>query len=168
MGETKNLERRAGIEKMRELAMDAKICHFVTALNQKPLNSRPMSTLEVDDAGTFWFMSGKGSHKNEEIFDDPEVQLFYSNSGSSEYLSVYGYAEIIKDRKKLEELWSPIAKTWFNEGKDDPELTIIRVQAADAYYWDTKNGKMVQLIKIASGAIMGKPTDDGVEGKIIL
>ena len=75
---------------------------------------------------------------------------------------------MIKDRKKLEELWNPIAKVWFNEGKDDPEITIIRVQAADAYYWDTKNNKMIQLLKIAAGAIAGKQLDDGIEGQIKL
>lgn len=168
MGETKNLEGSAGRKKLRELALDAKICHFVTALGQRPLDSRPMSVLDVDDEGNFWFMSGKDSHKNEEIYDDPEVQLFFSNGSSSEYLSVFGYAEIIKDRTKIDELWTPIAKTWFNEGKDDPNLSLIRVQPADAYYWDTKNNKMIQLIKIATGAVLGKPMDDGIEGEVKL
>jgi general stress protein 26 len=168
MGETQNLTGAAGRKKLQELAMDAKICHFVTALDQRPLDSRPMSVLKVDDEGNFWFMSGKDSRKNDEIYDDPEVQLFFSNGSSSEYLSVYGYAEIIKDRKKIDELWTPIAKTWFNEGKDDPDLTLIRVQPADAYYWDTKNNKMIQLIKIATGAVFGKTSDDGIEGEVQL
>lgn len=168
MGETKNLEGAAGISKIRELAMDAKICHFITALDKKPLTSRPMSVLEVDDSGNFWFMSGRDSHKNFDINDDPDVQLLFSNTSSSEYLSVYGFAEIIKDRGKIEELWTPIARTWFNEGKDDPDLTLIRVQPADAHYWDTKSNKMIQLIKIASGAILGKTMDDGVEGNVKL
>lgn len=168
MGDIKDLSHQEGIKKMQELAMDAKVCHFVTALDQKPLSSRPMSTQEVDDEGNFWFLSKEGTTKNEEIGEDPEVQLFYSNIGNSEYLCVFGYAEVIKDRKKLEELWNPIAKVWFNEGKDDPEITIIRVQAADAYYWDTKNNKMIQLLKIAAGAIAGKQLDDGIEGQIKL
>lgn len=166
MGETKNLSREQGVEKLREFAMDAKFCHFVTALGQKPLKSRPMTTQEVDENGNFWFLSSDSSHKNNEIEDDPEVQLFYSNSGSSEYLSVFGYAEVIQDRKKLEELWSPIARNWFNEGKDDPELTILKVNVADAYYWDTKNNRMIQLIKMAAGAVTGKTMDDGIEGNI--
>ena len=57
-------------------------------------------------------------------------------------------------------------KGWFNEGKDDPELSILRVHVADAYYWDTKSNRMIQLVKIAAGAVMGKPLDDGIEGQI--
>ncbi len=166
MGDTKNLTRQEGIEKMREIATGARICHFVTALGRKPVSSRPMATQEVDDDGNFWFLSRNDSEKNSEIEHDPEVQLLYANTGSSEYLSVFGYAEEIKDRKKLEELWSPIAKTWFTEGKDDPSISILRVNVADAYYWDTKNNKMIQLIKMAAGAIAGKTLDDGVQGRI--
>ncbi len=166
MGETKNLTREEGIEKMREIAMDARICHFVTALGKKPPSSRPMATQEVDDQGNFWFLSRNDSEKNHDIENDPEVQLLYGNTRGSEYLSVFGYAEEIKDRKKLEELWSPIAKTWFTEGKDDPSISILRVNVADAYYWDTKNNKMIQLIKMAAGAIAGKTLDDGVQGRI--
>jgi general stress protein 26 len=166
MGDTKNLSRAEGIKKMKELAESAKICHFVTDLNTKPLNSRPMSTQEVDDQGNFWFLSSKSSNKNDEIQDDPEVQLFYANNASSEYLTVYGYAEVINDRAKLEELWKPITRAWFAEGKDDPEISIIRVRPADAYYWDTKNNKVVSLIKIVTASITGRTMDDGVEGEI--
>jgi general stress protein 26 len=166
MGDTKDLSRSDGIKKMKELAESAKICHFVTDLNNKPLNSRPMSTQEVDDQGNFWFLSSKSSNKNDEIQDDPEVQLFYANNTSSEYLTVYGYAEVINDRAKLEELWKPITKAWFTEGKNDPEITIIRVTPADAYYWDTKNNKVVSLIKIVTASITGRPMDDNIEGEI--
>lgn len=166
MGETKNLSREQGIEKLRELAMDTKFCHFVTALGKKPLQSRPMTIQEVDEQGNFWFLSGDSSHKNNEIEDDPEVQLFFSKPDSSEFLSVFGYAEVVRDRQKLDELWSPVAKAWFSEGKDDPNLTILKVNVADAYYWDTKSNRMIQLIKLAAGAVMGKPFDDGVEGHI--
>jgi general stress protein 26 len=168
MGDTKDLSSREGLAKMKELAESAKICHFVTGLATKPLSSRPMATQEVDDEGNFWFLSKKSSNKNDEIDDDPEVQLFYSNTGSSEYLAVFGYAEIVKDKSKLEELWSPFAKAWFTEGKDDPEISIIRVRPVDAYYWDTKNNKLVSLIKIAAGAVTGKTMDDGIEGEIKL
>lgn len=168
MGEVKDLTPAEGIEKLREIAMGARVCHFTTNLSRRPLASRPMSTQEVDDQGNFWFLSQRSSHKNHDIENDPEVQLFYSNTGSSEYLSVFGFAEEITDRQKLEEIWNPIAKAWFSEGKDDPDLSVIRVNVSDAYYWDTKNNRMIQLVKIAAGALTGKPLDDGIEGKIRL
>lgn len=166
MGSTKNLMDSKGLEKLKELIDSAKMCHFVTDLTNRPLAARPMATQQVDEDGTIWFFSGKSSDKNKDIENSSEVQLFYSQTGNSEYLSVYGHAEVLVDRNKIDELWSPFAKTWFNEGKDDPELTLIKVVPEEAYYWDTKHNKFVSLAKILVGAVIGKQMDDGVEGKI--
>ena len=154
------------MKKIKELADDADICLFVTNLTELPLSVRPMSRQRIDDDGTMWFFSEKSSHKNEHIQQDDRVQLFFSNRNSSEYLSVYGIAEVIRDIAKAKELWSPMAKTWFNEGPEDPSLTIIKVTPLDGYYWDTKDGKLVTLLKIAAGAITGREMDGSVEGKI--
>ena len=59
-----------------------------------------------------------------------------------------------------------LAKTWFNEGYDDPELTLIKIDPDDGYYWDTKDGKVISLIKMVAGAITGKELNSGVEGRI--
>jgi hypothetical protein len=35
------------------------------------------------------------------------------------------------------------------------------------YWWDTKHNRMVQLAKIAIGAITGKTMDDGIMGQLV-
>ena len=167
MGEVKKLTADNAIEKIREIAKDANICMFVTDLGNLPLAGRPMATQEVDEEGNIWFMSDRNSDKNKEIENDDKVQLFYSHTSNYEYLSVFGKAEIANDRSKIVELWTPMAKTWFKEGKDDPNISLIKVIPEDAYYWDTKNNKMVSLVKFAMGAIGITPKDDGgIEGKL--
>jgi general stress protein 26 len=166
MGDTKNLANTEAIEKLKQLAEDADICHFVTNLKSLPLQSRPMSTQEVDDEGNIWFMSRNTSDKNIDIAMDHHVQLFYSKNTSSEYLSVYGTAEISTDKAKIKELWQPINKAWFTEGEDDPSITLIKVAPLDAYYWDTKDNKFVSLLKIAASALIGREMDGGIEGTL--
>ena len=167
MGDVKNLTATDAVEKIREIAKDANICMFVTDLSSLPLAGRPMATQEVDEQGNIWFMSDRNSDKNRHIEDDEQVQLFYAHTNNYEYLSIFGRAEIVNDRSKIEELWTPMAKTWFKAGKDDPNISLIKVIPEDAYYWDTKNNKMVSLIKFAMGAIGITPKDDGgIEGKL--
>ena len=167
MGDVKNLTATDAVEKIREIAKDANICMFVTDLSSLPLAGRPMATQEVDEEGNIWFMSDRNSDKNRHIEEDEQVQLFYSHTNNYEYLSIFGRAEIVNDRSKIEKLWTPMAKTWFKEGKDDPNISLIKVIPEDAYYWDTKNNKMVSLIKFAMGAIGITPKDDGgIEGKL--
>jgi general stress protein 26 len=166
MGEVQNLESTNARQKIKELAQDANICLFTTNLTELPLSTRPMSTQKVDDDGTIWFFSEKDSEKNRHIERDNRVQLFYSNRNSSEFLSIYGTATVIKDDAKARELWSPLAKTWFQGGAEDPQLTILKVVPEDGYYWDTKDGKVVSMLKIAAGAITGREMDGGVQGEL--
>jgi general stress protein 26 len=168
MGRVKNFSDKAAIEKLQELIDSSNICFFTTHLSEKPLSTRPMGTMKVDEDGNIWFFSNKFSKKNKEIEEDNNVQLFYSNNNNSEYLSIYGQAEILNDRRKVEELWNPIVKTWFHDGKTDTEITLIKVSPEDIYYWDTRHGKMVSLLKTFAGAIAGITVDDGVEGQIKL
>ena len=165
MGDVKNLTAKDAVQKIREIAKDANICMFVTNLKKLPLDGRPMATQEVDDEGNIWFMSDKNSNKHFDIEQDDRVQLFFSHTGNYEYLSLFGRAEFVNDKSKIEELWTRMAKTWFKQGKDDPNIELIKVTPEDAYYWDTKNSKMVSLIKFAMGSIGITPKDDGgVEG----
>ncbi|MEJ7646441.1 MAG: pyridoxamine 5'-phosphate oxidase family protein [Chryseolinea sp.] len=162
----KNLTHTEAIEKFQELVKHESTCLLTTRLTELPLTTRPMSVQKVCDQGNFWFISASDSDKNIEIAADPRVQLFFLNTSNYEFLSVYGKASISRDREKIEELWSDIAKAWFPEGKNDPRVTIIKVEPEEGFYWDTKDGKLVSMIKILTSAVAGKTLEEGVEGTI--
>ncbi len=166
---TQNLTHLEAIKKIKELSEKAKICMFCTELDRLPVNSRPMGLQETDDNGNLWFISSATSNKNFEIKEDRRVQLFFMNNSDSEYLSVYGEASIYKDKSTIEDKWSPMANAWF-DGKDDPNVSIIRVEPKETYYWDTKAGKLVSLLSFVTSAITGNKTDnsDGVEGNAVI
>ena len=166
MGEVKDLSHSEAIKKLKELAEDINICMFCTKTGKIPFETRPMGTQKVDDEGNFWFFSAADSDKNSEIKSDQDVQLLYAKVSDSHYLSVSGKATISKDKTKIDELWNKMAEAWFKGGKDDPNLTVICVKPTDAHYWDTKNGRMISLLKIAISAISGKKMDGGVKGDI--
>ncbi len=166
MSKLKNLISQDAIEKVKELAIDISVCMFCTDLERLPIDTRPMSVQDVDDEGNIWFISSKTSNKNFDIASDKRVQLFFSKVADSHYLSVYGEATIYTDQATIEELWTPIAKAWFKEGKKDPDVSLIKVTPLDAYYWDTTSGKIVSLIKIAASALVGMKSDGGVEGRL--
>lgn len=167
MGDIKNLTRDEAIAKMKNLVHGASsICMFCTTVSNMPFNSRPMGTQKVDDEGNLWFLSTANSNHNAEIAADNRVQLLYSNPSASEFLTINGTAQIITDRATIDELWNSLAKAWFPQGKDDPNLTAIKVTTDKSHYWDTKYGKMVSLLAIATAAATGQQFDGGVEGKL--
>ncbi len=165
---TKHLFSSEAIEKLKTLSEKARVCMFMTDLSHQPISCRPMSLNECDEQGHLWFISSKSSHKNFDISEDNTVQLIFMNNGDSEYLNIYGKAEIFTDKSVINEKWSVFAKPWFKEGKEDPDVSIIRVVPDETYYWDTKAGKFVSMLSFAAAVVTGKETDnsDGIEGKL--
>jgi len=169
MSTIENLNNKEAIDKLKTLVDDIIICLFCTDLKTDDGSTcRPMSAIEVCDQGNIWFFSEKDSDKNKAIASDKNVQLFFSHPGKGSYLVVNGEAQIILDKTKVEELWTPVAKIWFKEGKDDPNISIIKVTPTTAYYWDTEGNRMTNFIKMAASVVTGTNLVDGEEGSITL
>jgi general stress protein 26 len=125
-----------------------------------------MSVQEVDEEGNLWFLSATDSEKNEELQTDASVKLYFQGSAQSDFMELNGVANVTRDREKIDELWEPVVKTWFTEGKDDPRISVIKVTPIEGYYWDTKHGRAIAGIKMLIGAATGKTLDDSIEGKL--
>lgn len=162
----KDLSGYEGIKKIKELA-EKKTCFFASGISTgKPVTVRPMSVQKIDEQGYLYFLSSNDSHKNLDIERDSKVQLFFQGSSHSDFLSLYGHATISEDKELIKELWEPILKVWFTEGEDDPRISVIKVAPDSGYYWDNKHGDAIAMIKMATGAVLGKTMDDSIEGNI--
>jgi len=161
-----NLTSQDAIDKLKELIKSESICFFCTQLTQQPITTRPMSTQEVDENGNIWFLSSIKSNKNAEIEENDGVLLFYFNPSNYEFLSVFGNASIHTDREKIYEMRTPFAKAWFKDGKDDADISLIKVVPQSAYYWDTKNNKIISMIQMLAAIVTGNTPDDGIEGTL--
>ena len=159
--------RQESIEKIRELAHGIDFC-MLTTIDSGHLRSRPMSTQEMDFDGELWFFTSDDTHKVTEIEKDNRVNLAYSKPDDNVYLSISGRAEVVKDRAKIEELWSPVLKAWFPEGKDDPTLCLLKVSVEQAEYWDAPNSKIVQLFGMVKAIATGQEADYGENRKMNL
>ena len=163
----RDLRGAEAVAKLKELVEKAETCFFCTTpATSRSGGVRPMSVQQVDDAGNLWFLSADDSHKNAELERDSNVQLYFQGSKHSDFITLGGRASISRDKAKIEELWEPIVKTWFTEGKDDPRITVIKVVPTSGYYWDTKHGNTVAGVKMLVGAAIGKTLDDSIEGEL--
>lgn len=162
-----DLQGAAALKKIRELKDKAPTCFFCTAIKTgEAFATRPMAVQQLDEEGNFWFLSANDSYKNQQLAEDPSVQLLFQGSDYSDFLCIYGSATISEDRQKIKELWNPMLKVWFTEGIDDPRISVIRVEPEKGYYWDTKHNRAIALIKRVAGAISGKTLDDSIEGNL--
>ena len=164
MADGRNTEQFA---KIHELIKDIHIAMLTTEGTDGVLHSRPMATQKAEFDGSLWFLTRHNSGKVSEILHDSEVNLTYTD-GNHSFVSLSGKAEINQDRSKIDELWSPLHKAWFPEGKDDPEITVLVVRVKEAEYWEAPANAIVRNVKILSAALTGGKVTAGEHEKVIL
>ena len=74
----------------------------------------------------------------------------------------------LRDRAMIDELWRPEFKIWFPEGKDDPEIALLRVSLEKAEYWDSPSSTIGYALSFVSSLVTGKQPDLGENRKVDL
>jgi general stress protein 26 len=153
--------------KVTELVKDARICMFTTMTSDGRHVSRPMALQDVEFDGDLWFFAYADSDKIRQLGTHPEVNVAFSTKQS--WVSVSGAAEQVSDRAKAEELWNPVLKAWFPDGLDTPGLTLIKVHATSAEYWESAHSsRVVELLGYAKAAVTGRPPNPGENEEVRL
>ena len=97
--------------------------------------ARPMQVSDVDDQNQLWFFTDIESGKADEIRSNETVAI--TLQGGGKFLSMSGKAEIVKDQTKIDELWGEVNKVWFPEGKEAPNVILLKIVPDEGEYWDT-------------------------------
>jgi general stress protein 26 len=155
-------------KKLAALIKDIQFAMLTTVEPDGTLRSRPMATQKQEFDGDLWFFTGVSSPKVAEIRQDHQVNVAFADPNNDAYVSISGTAQLVRDRKKMEELWNPVLKAWFPDGLDDPDLALLKVTATGAEYWDSPNGKIVQAIGFAKALVTGQQYQGGENEKIDL
>jgi general stress protein 26 len=161
-------QRRADdLEKLRELVKEIDFCMLTTMDETGDLRSRPMSSNgDIDRDGDIWFFTSASSHKVSEIEKLPKVNVSFADPDNQHYVSVSGTAQLVRDRNKIEELWRPEFQMWFPEGKDDPDVALLRVSLEKAEYWDSPSSTVGFVLNFISSLVTGKEADHGENKKL--
>ena len=151
--------------KLWDLIMDIRLAMLVTR-DGGLLRSRPLLSHPDEKDGVIWFLTAKSDSKVMEILNEQAVNLSYMDMDHSHFVSVSGKAYPTLNRAKLDEVWSPYSEAWFPEGKDDPELVMIKIVPEQAEYWDMERREMLTLAEFLEAARDGRLEDIGENRKI--
>lgn len=142
-------------EQINALIKDIRFVMVTFITEEGHLHSVPMTTQNTDFNGVVWFIGAKNSELVKNIATRQQVNLGYSHISNNDYVSINAIAECVHDPEILEQLWSPAYEAFFEQGKNDPNIQLIRVVCNGAQYWKG-NGKLVTLFKLAKASITGE------------
>lgn len=158
--ETQKTEELAQLGKLIE---NMRVCMLTTLDEEYVMVSKPMSPQEMCAEGAIWFLTDANSAKVQHL---QLMNLAFSNESQGTYVSISGHGEIIKDRDRIDSLWTVFARPWFPEGVDSSNLALLKFVPKIAEYWDAPHSKMVRMFAMAASIAAAKPIGMGEHGNL--
>lgn len=166
---TENLSNQEAIVKLKEMVDSIDIGMLCTYVKDTDYaHAIPMSRQEVDEEGNIWFLFSAESETYQNLQQNKKVSLLYADVSSYNFISINGSAEISMNKDRIEKYWNRFVAAWFEKGKEDPSIRVLKVIPAEAHYWDNKSNKLVTFLKVAASAVSGQKMDIGREGELDL
>ncbi len=144
-------------ERVGELVAKARFAFVTTSATDGRLLSRPLAIQEREFDGDLYFFTMAPSAKTEQVAADSHVNV--SLQSGDDYLSIAGTASVTRDQALIDELWNAHAAAWFEQGREDPSVALLKVHAESAEYWTMDSPKPVALLKYAKAIITGEQPD---------
>ncbi len=164
---TENLHDKEAIDKLKKLAEKTDIGMLCTHVKDtKHIHAVPMSTQEVDEEGNIWFLFSSESETYRHLQEDKTVCLLYSDIKNYNFLSIHGTTKISGSKELIDKYWNKMMEGWFEKGKDDRHIRVLKLIPSEAHYWDNKTNKLVTFLKVAVSALSGEKMDIGREGHL--
>jgi general stress protein 26 len=113
-------------------------------------HTRPMTAMVEDSHSPIWFFTAKDSAIAQESGDGRRATASFSTKGHDLFASVQGTLRVDNDRAVIDRLWNPFIAAWYEGGKDDPNLALLRFDAEHAEIWENASS-LLSGVKLLLG-----------------
>ena len=135
-------------------------------LEDDVLHFQPMSP-HVDRANAhIWFFAKKSSELVTSIGQGRRAHFIVIGRNHDYHTSATGTLEQVHDPEVIDRYWSVITNAWFEGGKTDPNLIMLRLSLKDASVWASANNPVVFGWQIAKASLSSEEPDIGMKAEI--
>src|SRR5262249_3879290 len=146
--------REREIGNMRGWMQGIPYCMLTTIGTTGELRSRPMTLQQGEFTGELWFFASRNCDAAVEIRRDARVNVTFCAADGDHFISASGRGRVVDDAAQKHELWNPLPEKWFPNGKDDPEVILIKMEVETSEYWESSTGTVAHLSHLAPAALM--------------
>ncbi|HWK69167.1 MAG TPA: pyridoxamine 5'-phosphate oxidase family protein [Rhizobiaceae bacterium] len=114
-------------------------------------HTRPMTAqIEGDEGGPIWFFTAKDTDLVQKIVGEDRAIATFASKGHDLFATIHGTLRVDNDRAVIDRLWNRFVAAWYEGRKDDPKLTLLRLDPERAQIW-LDGSSLVAGIKIMLG-----------------
>ena len=121
------------------------------------VHPRPLTAQFDGDSKVIYFFTSSDTELAENLSQAKDASLVYAAKGHDLFATVRGTLAVDNDRALIDRLWNRFVAAWFEGGKDDPKLRLLRFDPAEAEIW-LDASSIVAGVKMFLG--MGDPKED--------
>lgn len=121
------------------------------------VHPKPLTAQFDGDRKSIYFFTAKDTELAESAASGVNSRLVYASKGHDLFATVEGTLQVDNDREVIDRLWNRFVAAWFEGGKDDPKLCLLRFEPADAEIWKDASS-IVAGVKMFLG--LGDPKRD--------
>lgn len=114
-------------------------------------HARPMTAQVKQERGPIWFFTAKDNAIVQRLDRGKRAIATFAAKDHDLFATVHGALRVDNDRAVIDRLWNRYVAAWYEGGKDDPQLTLLRLDAEKAEIWQDASS-LVAGIKMLLGA----------------
>jgi general stress protein 26 len=116
-------------------------------LGAEGVQPRPMTALAEDGQSPIWFFTASDTVLAQvaERTSGLKAMLTFASKGHDLFAAVDGTLAMDNDRAVIDRLWNPFIAAWFEGGKDDPKLRLLRLDPAGGEVWENENSLLAGI-----------------------
>ena len=97
---------------------------------------RPMTAqIEGENGGPIWFFTAKDTELVQHIGRGGDAIATFASKGHDLFATMHGRLSLDNDRAVIDRLWNRYVAAWYEGGKDDPKLALLRLDPERAEIW---------------------------------
>jgi general stress protein 26 len=104
-------------------------------------HARPMTAQFEDDHSPIWFFASTDNALVQAVAAGAGNRAFAAFAAKDHdlFATLHGDLVLDTDRATIDRLWNPFVAAWYEGGKDDPKLALLRLDAEKAEIWLNEN-----------------------------
>lgn len=103
-------------------------------------HTRPMTAqMEQEGPGSIWFFTATDNALAQRASSPQRAIAAFASKGHDLFASIQGTLLLQTERAVVERLWNPFVAAWYEGGKDDPKLALLRFDPEHAEIWLNEN-----------------------------
>ena len=95
---------------------------------------------DKDDGGQIYFFASKTDGVGEAIDSSSRAVATFAAKDHGLFAHIHGTLVPSNDKAVIERLWNPFVASWYKDGKDDPDLRLLRFDTESADVWEATPG----------------------------